>query len=246
VVSRIISSAEEPPMTMQVGMVGTDGIVLAGDTRRTKSPVVKFGQERFSGRYGENGTKIKIRDDRKIAVSSALCLDTAERIAGAIIARQDISNAGLVESGIETIAKEVFGANKKKGFHCIVVVSVDPKPRLYLVTDVKVGRSWTAICLEKKRLAVAGDTVNAAVFWAERYYNQYLHIEKKPVTELIPLAAHLIVCAHSLNTATVSGLEIVVCKSSGVELQSEDFIDQLENRAAKREEAIAKMIFNDE
>lgn len=245
-VCRYISSAEELPMTMQVGMVGTDGIVLAGDTRRTKPPKVSLERPWVAGRYGENGTKITVSKESRIAVSSALCLDTAERIAGKIVTALDISNSGLLRPSIEAIAKETFEANEKESFNNIVVVSVEPRPRMFRVADVKVGGEWTVYCQELQRLAIAGDTVNAAIFWAERYYNQYLHAEKRPVKDLIPLAAHLIVCAHSLNTATVSGLEIAVCRSRGVELLLDDVIEPLEERAAKREEAIAKMVFNDE
>ena len=226
-------------MTMQVGMVGSDGIILAGDTRRTISPEVKLGEPRFSGRYAENATKIKISDDQKIAVSSALCLDTAERIAAKIIKRLDMSKAGLVGIQIGAIAKKEFESAKKAAFHCIVVVWVAPKWRLYRVESVKVRRVWTVSCLEMQRIAVAGDNVNAAIFLAERYYNQWLHIEKKPVGELIPLAAQTIIFAHSLNTATVSGLEIAVCRNERIEMVSEETIEQLAKRASKREETIA-------
>ena len=41
--------------------------------------------------------------------------------------------------------------------------------------------------------AIAGDNVNPAIFWAERYYQEL------PIEKLVPLAAHLIVAASKLN-----------------------------------------------
>jgi hypothetical protein len=239
-------SSEEVPMTIQVGMTGSDGIVLAGDTRRTKPPVVSFERPWVGGRYGENGTKIQISVNRTIAVSSALDLETAERIAAAIIARLDISDADLIQERIGVIANEVFNTNIKESFQCLVVVSLAPNPKLFSVCSMKDDGEQKAVCREWYRLAIVGDTVNSAIFWAERYYNQSLLSDKKPMAKLIPLCAHLIICARSLNTATISGLEMVLCTSNGIELLPEDVIQGLAERAEKREETVAKMIFDDE
>lgn len=235
---------------MQVGMVGSNGIVLAGDTRRTNSAVLSFDRPWIGSRHGEDGTKIQISGNRKIAVSSALDLGTAERIASAIIAGLDISDVALIQERIQAIANEVFDAHPKPdtGFQCLVVVSVTPKPKLFSVANVNIEgeREQKAICREWYRLAIAGDTVNGAIFWAERYYNQSLLTNRKPIAQLIPLCAHIMICARSLNTATIGGLEMVLCTSEGIEFQSEDVIQQLAERAEKREETIAEMIFNDQ
>jgi hypothetical protein len=243
-------SPEDLPMTMQVGMVGTDGIVLAGDTRRTNSAVLSFDRPWIASRHGEDGTKIQISGNRKIAVSSALDLGTAERIASAITERLDISNAALIQERIQVIANEVFDAHPKPdtGFQCLIVVSLAPKPRLFSVVNVNVEGEpeQKAVCREWSRLAIAGDTVNGAIFWAERYYNQSLLANRKPMAQLIPLCAHIVICARSLNTVTIGGLEMVICTSDGIEVQSEDVIQQLAERAEMREGKIAEMIFNDE
>jgi hypothetical protein len=233
-------------MTLQVGMTGSDGIVLAGDTRRTKWAELSFDRPWAGSRYGENGTKIQISDSRKIAVSSALDLETAERIAAAIIARLDISNVALIEKGIQAIASEIFDAHPKLSFQCLAVVSIDPRPKLFSVSSVKVDEVSAVVCREWPRLAIVGDTVNGAIFWAERYYNQSLLTEKKTMAQLIPLCAHLIICARSLSTPMIGGLEMVLCTSNGIELQPENVIQGLAERAERREETIAEMIFNDE
>ena len=237
--------SEELPMTMQVGMVGADGIVLAGDTRRTRCPELSLERPWMGGRFGEDGTKMQVSGDRKVAVSSALCLDTAERIGAAIIARLDISKS-FIRQDIEVIAKEVFGSNEKHHFQCLVVVATDPKPRLFCLEDMNVEGEHTVVCQERNRLAVAGDTVNAAIFWAELYYNQHQPTKRKAVKELVPLCAHLVVCAQSLNTATIGGLEMAICMNGAIELQLADVTEPLAKRAEARAEAIARMVFNDE
>jgi hypothetical protein len=239
--------SEDLPMTMQVAMVGSDGIVLAGDTRRTQWVEPTFARPWGASRYGENGTKIQISVNRKIAVSSALDLGTAESIASAIIARLDISEVDLIQERIGIIAKETFAvAQPKLSFQCLVVVSLTPSPKLFSVSSMKVDGEQEAVCQERSRLAVAGDTVNGAIFWAERYYNQDLLSDRKSIAKLVPLCAHLVICARSLNTAMISGLEMVTCTSEKIEFQSEDKVRLLAERAEKREIRIGEMIFNDE
>lgn len=63
-------------MTMQVGMMGSNGIILASDTRIQRSLVrCEMGIWHTSGGY-----KIKISENKKIAVSRAHDLWEAERI----------------------------------------------------------------------------------------------------------------------------------------------------------------------
>src|SRR5262249_5822525 len=70
---------EELPMTMQVGMVGTDGIVLASDTKWVEHTL-------GAARNIYDKTKIKISDERGIAISYARNMETAGPVADSIIA----------------------------------------------------------------------------------------------------------------------------------------------------------------
>jgi hypothetical protein len=72
---------------------------------------------------------------------------------------------------------------------------------------------------------VAGDVTNAAIYWAERYP------EILTVEQLIPLAAHLIVSSHHLNTAGIGGLEIVRCDASGIRQLSLESTRELVQKA---------------
>src|SRR6266700_1802091 len=61
---------DDPPMTMQVGMVGTDGIVIAGDTKWSNEPML-VNRNWAGGRYGFNSTKMKFSTEHGIAIACA-------------------------------------------------------------------------------------------------------------------------------------------------------------------------------
>jgi hypothetical protein len=86
-----------------------------------------------------------------------------------------------------------------------------------------VNGQWGPYCQQMKTKAVAGDSINAAIYWAEKYHNTALHVE-----QLIPLAAHMIVSAKGLNSATISGLDIVRCDDSGIRRLSDESTEKLQ------------------
>jgi hypothetical protein len=51
-------------------------------------------------------------------------------------------------------------------------------------------------------------TEDAAIFWSERYYRRL------PVSQLVTLAAHLVVAAGKINPEGIEGLEIAYCDAS--------------------------------
>jgi hypothetical protein len=60
---------EELPMTMQVGMVGTNGIVIAGDTHHSVSPMFA---NLMGVRHGYGSTKIRTDEAGRVAVTCAM------------------------------------------------------------------------------------------------------------------------------------------------------------------------------
>jgi len=70
-------SEEEFPMTMQVGMVGTDGVILASDTKWTDTREL---------RHTFGSSKIKLTADRRVAITCARNMETSCRMAEWILA----------------------------------------------------------------------------------------------------------------------------------------------------------------
>jgi hypothetical protein len=66
--SRPDTVQNELPMTMQVGMVGTDGIVLAGDMLCTREPVATSAPSRLgtAARCNYGSSKILIHDTERL------------------------------------------------------------------------------------------------------------------------------------------------------------------------------------
>jgi hypothetical protein len=194
-------------MTMQVGMVGTDGIVLAGDTRCTRWPVGGVGV-----RQSYSASKIIISQDNQIAVSCAKDMAAAGRIAEAVI-------SGLQNESIHNRERRLvdIGGEEARGrdVECIVTFA-GREPSLYLLQCTNSGTD--IIGPQIGDFVHAGDTVNAAAFWAMRYYRPL------PVSQLARLAAHLVIVAGELNSATVKGLEMIICNESGILRVPEDEI----------------------
>jgi hypothetical protein len=68
----VAAKGEEIPMTMQVGMVGTDGLLIASDTQWTKN--------RELVRHSIDSTKFNINHDCGIAISRARSMETAGKL----------------------------------------------------------------------------------------------------------------------------------------------------------------------
>jgi hypothetical protein len=216
----VFSSAGEPPMTMQIGMVGTDGIVLASDTwHSTTSGGV---------RHGYSSSKIMLNDTRQIAVTCALDMQSARELAKHICDMQ-LDPIRTFHHRVRTMSESVVGDH---GFHCIIAVA-GPFRRLYLFKFLPHPREIECIPIDD--FVHAGDTPNAAVMWAMRYY------KRTSMEALKGLAAQTVVSAHLLNTAMIDGLEIVCENHSGFYALPEDEKKTRQRLAHQRESRIGKL-----
>jgi hypothetical protein len=157
-------------------------------------------------------------------VSCARNMETANHVATEIFTSlkdEDLAEPieAITELG-EKIRRSMM--NDRDDAQCIVVINRD-FPRLFLFQYGSVEGRWESICQEMFETAVAGDTTNAAIFWAERYYR------KCPLRELVPLAAQLVMSAAYLNSAMVRGLEIVTSDQTGIHRLSDKSINQLQS-----------------
>jgi hypothetical protein len=221
-------------MTMQVGMVGTDGIVLASDTLWTQSPM--SGSE--GARHSYSSHKIRIFKERGVAISSARDMETANFVADRIAAdpRLDEYPADrkflIEEIGNECLEK----VGDRNEAQCLILFH-NPKPSLFAFEYAIVNRKHGPWCGKIIDGAVhTGDTVNAATFWSERY----CHLA--PVRALVPLAAHLIVSAGKLNPAVIRGLEIVLCQADGFHRLSDESISNLVSKSNEWDDKIGELI----
>src|SRR5580693_8528538 len=115
--------SEEFPMTIQVGMVGTNGVLLAGDTQWTQSPLVP-GRGWVAGRYAFNRPKIIINHERGIAIACARDMITASLIARKVITDLKDDDLCYPKDAIEKIAAEVATLEGQRNeAHCLIAMT---------------------------------------------------------------------------------------------------------------------------
>lgn len=224
---------EEFPMTMQVGMVCTDGILIASDTRTMNTPRWSSGS---IPRTTFNSSKIRISLERGIAVSCARNMETANHLATEIIEKLKEEDFDYPQFPIEAMGRTVLAAaeERRNDAQCLIALQ-RPTPQLFLFQFGMINAQWGPSCMLMDGKAVAGDNVNAAAFWTERYY------EPKPIEQLIPLAAHLIISASKLNSGSISGLEIVTCTSSEIKRLSDGSVRELERQCIEWDKSIGDL-----
>lgn len=122
---------------------------------------------------------------------------------------------------VEEIAESTLYQAADKGrldLQCLIV-SLRPDLRLFRLRKEPVDGLLKPVCQEISSKAVAGDDQNPAIFWAEGYYL------RRPIKELVLLAAHHVTAAAKLNSGAIGGLEMVLCDASGIHA-----LDQASNR----------------
>ncbi len=156
-----ILGPEELPMTMQVGMVGVDGIVLAGDTLQWANPIPDSGPSRLgiSTWMNQTKSKIKISEDRKIAVACAGAMEEAYPLADAIIfgpvARESKISRGANSGNYSGICR--FSISPA-GVQCLILLS-EPRPSLYIVEclpDQLTGMAQPPQCCSVSHVCLRG------------------------------------------------------------------------------------------
>jgi len=224
-------------MTIQVGMIGTDGLLIAGDTRWTNTPALT-NRNWAGGRFGHNASKITIVQEQGAAISCARSMDTARHISNKIIAALPHTETAERPLLIERMGKEVLDASSEKLDAQCLIAFAHPVPQLFLFQYATINEKWSAFCQKMETIAIAGDNVNAAIFWAERYYRP------RSVELLIPLATHLVVSAERLNTGTISGLEIVTCTDKGIRRLSDESINRLRAQSEEWDRSMGELFLN--
>jgi len=222
---------------MQVGMVGTDGVLIASDTQWNNTPTRGPGENGDLPREPFNARKIIVNHAKGIAISQARVMETARLVATRIISRLKYEDLDYPCDSIRAIGATVLEDVEdfaKRDAHCLIAIAL-PSPKLYLFYFGDVDGKLGPICQKMEKSKAAGDHVNAAIFWKERYY------KRRPIRKLVPLAAHLIGSAGKLNQGSISGLEIVLCNGSGFHRIDEDSIHKLEAQADRWDKEIGSL-----
>jgi len=225
-------------MTMQVGMVGTDGILIASDTKWVASP--PLAPNRTTGTRNVFGaSKIVIDRDKGIVAAYARNMEVSRVVATEVLTLEEKDWAYPI-SPIEAIGDRALkSCGARNDAHCLIAFA-RPVPQLFLFCLGTRNGEPAAICQNMQTTAISGDNANSAIFWSDRYY------QKMPIERLAPLAAHLVLSAGKLNTAMISGLEIVLLDSNGIRHVSDKSIEELQLKSEQWDKSIGEMILTEQ
>jgi len=204
---------EEGPVTFQVGMLASDGVLLASDMLTIEKVVNKPAA--LSQRE-----KIVLRRDKGIAyccagdeLASAVGKEIAERIDSS--SYSDL--AGFLSNSVEEIVARDAPVGYSSWFGGSVLLVCGSGPlELWRLNFIKQSARPPEVYRIKGRFVTTGDECNYARLYLEQYFPG--HRDRKPtVADLVPLAAHTVLVAADLNPQEIQGLEIVLCTQSGFE-----------------------------
>jgi hypothetical protein len=208
----------DPPMTLQVALVGTDGIVLASDQKW--GATVRRTWATFMA------SKIRIDHKRGIAVTCA------RSDAGVVAARMILSRfkpgeehfqyplQPLEELGDEAFREVAQASSFPLSEGDVLVVFSRDLEKVYHLT---VGRNSTCRAITDK--VFAGHDINPAIYFAERHYQRLL------IEDLAFLAAHTILMGAKLNPSGIHGLEMIFCRPDGFTAVSETKLNEYRRRS---------------
>jgi 20S proteasome alpha/beta subunit len=233
-------------MTLVVGMVGSDGIVLAADKRFLDLPKTdKEIDDRMDGR--------KIIPLAKHGVAYAFAGDFVSQSTGREL--ENRLDAGKftfdhIDLSLEDLANDTIDGERKKESNLAILEA--PFPRRLLVAfygpqitdeqlwslDVRSGRGSKAERIDGT--VIAGARGNAARFF-QLYFKYNL-----PVESLKFLAAHIVLAGRSWN-GDIDGLDLVtVSKISGLKWVDEKEKEVFRDRFDKLDGMIHKFLLSPE
>lgn len=230
-------------MTFQIGLRGSDGILLASDTRITFRHICEWHEECQRGlRWLSRESKIQISEKHNLALAMAgpnFSSLVAARILETLDATTELPKdfAGWISGITEGVYKEHFEDSHFTDQDRPTVTIIAPDQAQDKMLRVEVDSKSIVSKLRGK--IIAGDAANPAIFFVERYYDDK---KLRPVSELLFMAAHAILMGSKLNT-WVDGLEFAICKPhSRPELITD--IDSLVEASTALDETLAKEIFS--
>ncbi|MFZ0296219.1 MAG: hypothetical protein WAL52_21585 [Candidatus Sulfotelmatobacter sp.] len=220
-------------------MVGTDGILLASDTRWTYTPRLRSNELWAGGRYTGSAEKIIVSHERNLAVTCARNMEVARRMASAIVAGLPDEQLAHPMAALENIGNDVLSSceERRNEAQCLIAFT-KPTLQLFILQFGTLNGTYRAVAQRFGDYCFAGDNFTPSLFWIERYYNKRVPL---PIEQLAPLAAHFIIATSKLTTM-VSGLEMVFCRPSGISRLSDESIQRLEAQAHKWDEEFGNTV----
>lgn len=221
---------------MQIGIVASDGIVLASDIWTHSDVTPKMRAESLAAPVwkGEPVSKIAVSNDGCLAVARAHDLQQAKLMSAAVLSNLSVENRQNPEQRLKEIAIESLSSQFYRGSTCLVA-SISAPLRIFRVRcfyDPDVCKN-VCECDQSNEYLLSGDSYSPATFWATRYLPSN-STKQLTVDEATSLAIQIIVDAGIINSGSIRGVEIVRGNSDGFYYCSSDVTRGWAEEARKR------------
>ncbi len=234
---------EEDSVTLQVGMMARDGILLVGDVwTYANVSTVRAAEGGTPVWAGESVSKMTTNKDGDIAISWAQDIAQAQLVADAIARGLTSQYWENPEREIEQIAAAALSSETLgRGVDCLVALRGPTFSLFKLVCRKDPPKENVFHCLRANGQIFAGDCHNPATFWATRYL--LADPEQNPtIDELLPLAVQTIADAWQITRGNIRGLEIIRGDGEGFHRLPVKQCKAWAAEAARRSRAIEKIV----
>jgi hypothetical protein len=223
-------------MTMLVGMIGSDGILLGADARRVAFAAKETELDDVMGSR-------KITPSSKHKLAYAVAGDRLTYgIAEAVVTKIDIGAFYFqdIEKSLQSVAtdtlKAIEGSHPERitaEHRCILIAFYGSQVEERQLWSLKIG--CPSIARRVTGMALGGGLSNTA-----RFFYQYFE-SNKPLASLMLLAAHLILMAARVDSLMVNGLDIFLIEDSGCH-----FIDEVEKSALRERSTVLHTLIGEQ
>lgn len=210
-------------MTLQIGMVGSDGFAIVGDTWKH---VPSQGRSWF----GYSGPKMILSTSGKSLGAIARTVEISLEAVKEVFAHLEGYSGDKVEK-IAEIATRIVGDHDAEFF----VVFTDPSPEMYLFLKEKEGR---ARCELMYGCCPIGDAGNPAYYWVMRNFDASL-----TVAQMVRLGALTVITGAKVNPAMIQDLEVATFDNDGLRIWGRAESKALKVEIEGLDKSIGAMIF---
>jgi hypothetical protein len=197
-------------MTLQIGMIGSDGFAIVGDTW-------KHMPARSRSWFGYSGPKMMLSASGRSIGAVARTVEISFQAVTEVFAQLE-GHSGVKVNPICEIASRVGRDHDMEFF----VAFTSPEPEMYFFEKEKNGR---AKCELMYGCYPIGDAGNPAYYWIMRYCNK-----PRTVEQLVRVGALTVLTGAKVNPAMIQDLEVATFDDKGLRIW-----DRQESKALRAE-----------
>lgn len=236
------SRGEEIPMTLQLVIAGTDGIVVASDT------CIETLRVGHTLRFTDSGSKIVNSDSRFLYTFAG---DDVSKDVGKVLAAHNWEQTPPSNESLEQLANGVLSEDGELfDWHqyrkVLLVEKQGPPFRVWVLRyDERQKKFQSSLCEpdgEGKCSVFAGDEHNCARYYVEHFYKR-AEYPVKSVSNIKRLAAHVILTGSVFNPCGVNGLEMVVGTAGGFTEISKEEIKEMTAWSKRLRASSAELVY---